>query len=108
MTSLAKKFPLGIVPQSENRGRPKLELNKEEKSWLTDFLGRPNITYVTPGKGDQVCTGKIAGEKTYKIKNYLLWRLNKALDIANRCSTTEVQSKEDSFVNVFGRKISFR
>ena len=52
VTSLAKKFQLCIVPQSENRGRPKLELNKEEKSWLTDFLGRPDITYVTPGKRD--------------------------------------------------------
>ena len=30
------------------------------------------------------------------------------MDIANGCSATEVQSKEDSFVNRFGRKISFR
>ena len=105
MTSLAKKFQLRIVPQSENRGRPKLELNKEEKSWLTDFLGRQDITYVTPGKRNQVYIGKMAGEKTCKTKQYLLWTLNEASDIANGCSATEVKSKEDSFVNQFGRNI---
>ena len=108
VTSLAKKFQLRIVPQSENRGRPKLELNKEEKSWLTDFLDRPDISYVTPGKLDQVYIGKNAGEKKYKTKQYLLWTLNEALDISNGCSATEVQSKEDSFVNRSQKKISYR
>ena len=45
VSSLAKKFQLRIMPQTNNIGRPKQELETDEKSWLLDFLDRPGITY---------------------------------------------------------------
>ena len=47
------KFQLRIMPETNNRGRPKKELRTDEKSCLLDFLDCPNITYTTPGKRDQ-------------------------------------------------------
>ena len=44
--SLAKTFQLRIMPQTNNKGRPKKELEMDEKFWLFDFLDRPDITVV--------------------------------------------------------------
>ena len=61
VTSLAKKFELKIAPQQNNRERKRQELNKEEQSWLSEFLSQPDITYITPGKKDQIYMGKVDG-----------------------------------------------
>ena len=63
--------------------------------------------YSTPGKRDQVCRGKINGKKVYETKKYLLRILNDFLDIHKGCEVTGIQS-EESFMNEFGRKLSFR
>ena len=109
VSSLAKKFQLRILPQhsQSNRGRTKQDLDADEKSWLIDFLDRQDITYTTPGKRDQVYMGKINGKKVFETKKYLLWTLNDLLDILNGCEVTGIQT-EDSFMNEFGRKLSFR
>ena len=106
VSSLARKFQLRIMAQTNNRGRPKHEL-KTEKSSLLDFLDHPNITFTTPGKTDQGYIGQMYGKKLYKTKKYLLQTLNEVLDIANRCAATGIQC-EDSFVSQFGRKVSIR
>ena len=87
VSSLAKKFQLRILPQhsQSNRGRPKQDLDADEKSWLIDFLDRQDITYTTPGKRDQVYMGKINSKKVYEIKKYLLRSLNDLLGILNAC-----------------------
>ena len=104
VSSLAKKFQLRILPQhsQSNRGRPKQDLDADEKSWLIDYLGRQDITYTT-----QVYMGKINGKKVYETKKYLLWSLNDLLGILNGCEVTGIQT-EDSFMNEFERKLSFR
>ena len=79
----------------------------QERSWLIDFLDRQGITYTTPGKWDWVCMGKINGKKVYETKKYLLRMLNDLLDILNGCQVTGIQT-EDSFMNEFERKLSFR
>ena len=107
VSSLAKKFQLRILPQQNNRGRPKQILDADEKSWLIDFLDRPDITYTMPGKRDQVYMGKVNGKKVYETKKYLLWILNELSNIANECEVTGIQP-EDSFVSQFGKKLSFR
>ena len=94
------------MPQQNNRGRPKSILDAD-KSWLIDFLDRPDITYTMPGKRDQVYMGKVNGKKVYETKKYLLWTLNELLNIANGCEATGIQP-EDSFVSQFGKKLSFR
>ena len=107
VSSLAKKFQLQILPQQNNRGRPKEILDADEKSWLIDFLDRHDITYTMPGKRDQVYMGKVNGKKVYETKKYFLWTLNELLNIANGCEATGIQP-EDSFVSHFGKKLSFR
>ena len=107
VSSLAKKFQLRILPQQNNRGRPKQILDADEKSWLIDFLDRPDITYTMPGKKEQVYMGKVNGKKVYETKKYLLWTLNELLNIANGCEATGIQP-EDSFVSQFGKKLSYR
>ena len=94
VTSLAKKFNLRILPQNRS-GRKKQDLSEEEESWLRKFFGRPDITYVTPGKNDQVYMGKVNGQK-FLDKN-----------IANGCSATNLESN-DTFVGNFDHKLSFR
>ena len=79
----------------------------QERSWLIDFLDRQGITYTTPGKWDWVYMGKINGKKVYETKKYLLRMLNDLLDILNGCQVTGIQT-EDSFMNEFERKLSFR
>ena len=74
---------------------------------MIDVLDRQDITYTTPGKRDLVYMGKINGKKVYETKKYLLWTLNDLLDILNGCEVTGIQT-EDSFMNEFGRKLSFR
>ena len=58
-----------FIPQQQNRGRKREEINAEDSSWLVEFLERPGITYVTPGKNDQIYMGKSNGEKVFKQKS---------------------------------------
>ena len=69
VSSLAKKFQLRILPQQDNRGRPKQILDADEKSWLIDFLDCPDITYIMPGKRDQIYMGKVNGKKCMKQRS---------------------------------------
>ena len=98
-----------MLPQHSqiNRRRPKQDLDVDEKSWLIDCLDRQDFTYTTPGKRDQVYIGKINGKKVYETKKWLSWTMNDFLDILNGCEFTGIQT-EDSFMNEFGRKSSFR
>ena len=68
VSSLEKKFQLRILPQQNNRGLPKQILDADEKSWLINFLDRPDITYTMLGKRDQVYMGKVNGKKVYETK----------------------------------------
>ena len=62
---LATKYKLRINLQ-QNRGRPRRELNEEEKICLIEFLNRSDISYTNPGRKDHVYIGKIDGESKYK------------------------------------------
>ena len=101
-----KKFELKIAPQQNNQGWKRQELTEEEQSWLKKFLSQPDITYVTPGKNNQIYTGKVDGQKMFRQKKYLLWTLNELLDIANGCSVSS--NENNAFVTAFDRKLSFR
>ena len=69
--TLATKYKLRINLQ-QNCGRPRKELNEEEKIWLIEFLNRSDISCTNPGRKDHVYTGKIDSESKYKQKQYLL------------------------------------
>ena len=50
-------------PTQSKTGTPKNELTESEKEWLQNFLDKPDITYVTPGRKDHHCyVGKVAGK----------------------------------------------
>ena len=104
--SSAKNFELKIAPQQNNRGWKRQEVTEEKQSWLSEILSQPDITYVTPGKKDQICMGKINGQKMLRQKKYLLWTLNDLLAIANGCSVSS--NENNTFVTAFERKLSFR
>ena len=42
-------------------GKKKYELSDEELKWLKDFLDRPDISYMNPGRKDHVYVGKKDG-----------------------------------------------
>ena len=101
---MAKKFKLRIKPNQSKAGRPKNELTESEKEWLKNFLDKPDITYVTPGRKDNSYVGKIDGKSQYVQKRYLMWTLNDLLNIANGSSLIKNKS---SFEFSFGKKIKF-
>ena len=68
---MATKYKLRINLQ-QNCGRPRKELNEEEKIWLIEFLNKSDISCTNPGRKDHVYAGKIDSESKYKQKQYLL------------------------------------
>ena len=104
ISALTNKFKLRIKPTQSKAGRPKNELTESEKEWLKNFLDKPDITYVTPGRKDHSYVGKIDGKSQYVQKRYLMWTLNDLLNIANGSSLIK---NESSFEFSFGKKIKF-
>ena len=102
ISALANKFKLCIKTTQSKAGRPKNELTESEKEWLKNFLDKPDITYVTPGRKDHSYVGKIDGKSQYVQKRYLMWTLNDLLNIANGSSLIK---NESSFEFSFGKKI---
>ena len=103
---LAKKCKLRIIllPQ---KSRPKTQVLKEEEiDWLTEFLESGDISYITPGLKDHVCTRIIDGVKQYIQKRYLRQKLRDLFDIFNGQNT--VEGNERSFQQKFGYEIFFR
>ena len=88
------------------RGKKKDELSDEELKWLKDFLDRPDISYMNPGRKDHVYVGKKDGVKVYEQKRYLLWKIQDLYEIANGGSVIE-EAGGDSFSNAFGRPLKF-
>ena len=62
ISASANKFKLHIKPTQLKEGRPKDELTESEKQWLKNFLDKPDITYVTPGRKDHRYAGKVDGK----------------------------------------------
>ena len=79
---LAKKFQLRIAA-SVKKGRKSKDLSEEQIAWLEQFLNRSDITYMNPGRKDNVYVGKINGERAYVQKRFLLWTIRDIVDIAN-------------------------
>ena len=90
------------MPQKKS-GRPKDILYKEEEEWVLEALDRPAISYINPGKNDNVYLGKINGKKKYEQKQYFLWPLKDIIDVLN---DSELSGNE-YFPQKFNRKIRF-
>ena len=80
----------------------KTSWQKVKKKWLTNFLDKLDITYVTPGRKDHRYVGKVDGKSQYVQKHILMWTLNDLLNIAKGNSMIK---NETPFEFSFGKKI---
>lgn len=101
---LAKKYQVKFQFKKTSRGRPRKDLDEEEKQWLIDFLSRADLTYTNPGRKDNVYIGKVDGEKVFKQKLYLLWNIKDVLNIANGSGKIKVP---DTFFHKFEKELTF-
>ena len=63
---LVEKYQVKMPFKNFKRGRPRKDLNEEEKQWLETFLSRSDVIYTNPGRKDHVYVGKIDGERRCK------------------------------------------
>ena len=49
--------------RSKEQERKNKDLNEEQPEWLETFWNRSDITYMNPGRKDNVYVGKINGER---------------------------------------------
>ena len=103
--ALAKKYKLRINLLPQKPGPKAKVLKEEEIDWLTEYLDRGDISYITPGRKDYVYTRIIDGVKQYVQIRYLRWSLCDLFDILNGYNTLE--SKKPSSQQEFGYEISF-
>ena len=80
----------------ENRCRPRKELSEEKKDWMIEFLSQSDMTYINPGRQDNVYIGKVDGERKYLPQQYLLRTLK---DLLDRINGGELHSS--NFVSAF-------
>ena len=101
---LANKYKVKFNFKKSTRGRPRKDLNEEEKRWLIEFLARADLTYTNPGRKDNVYIGKENCERIYKQILYLLWNLRDIIDIANGTGKIEIAN---SFIQNFNKSLTF-
>ena len=105
--ALAKKNSLRIA-MTKKPGRKTTELNPEEEEWLHEFLDRGDISYINPGRKDNVYIGKKDGKSQYVQKRYLLWKLHDLFEIINGPGVEIKDTPVDNtFVKVFGKELPF-
>ena len=92
------------IPFNTKRGRPRKDLNEEEKKWLETFLFRSDVSYTKPGRKDHVNVGKNDGKRCYKQLLHLLWNLRDLLDIINGTRKVDVA---DTFYQNFKKLVTF-
>ena len=76
-------------------------MTESQKEWLKNFLDKPDIIYVNPGRKDHRNFAKVDDKSQYVQKRYLIWKLNDPLKIANGSSLIKYES---SFEFSFGKK----
>ena len=79
----------------------------EQKNWVHEFLNRPDISYTTPGRNDNVYMGKVNGERQYQQKQYLLWTLRELFEIVNGCTQISHLNSSECFESKFNVKLTF-
>ena len=101
---LAEKYKVTFNFKKSARGRPRKDLNEEEKRRLNEFLARADLTYTNPGRKDNVYIGKENRERICKQRLYLLWNLRDIIDIANGTKKIETAN---SFIQTFNKSLTF-
>ena len=63
---LAEKYKVKFNFKKSARGRPRKDLNEEEKCWLIEFMAQADLKYTNPSRKDNVHIGKENRERIYK------------------------------------------
>ena len=95
------------IQYQEKRGRKPDLLTEEEQEWLVNVFERPDITYINPGRKDNVCVLQKDGKREYVQKRYLLWTLRDLLNIINGVKLDGV-SNINTFSDRFGKDLTFQ
>ena len=106
MTKLASKFQVR-VKFGEKVGRKKNVLSEGEVDWVMFFANRPDISYTTFGRKDNIYVGIFNKAKKFIQKRYILCTTRETLDIINVSELLE-SSKGDNFCFKSGKDITFR
>lgn len=72
--------------------RKKNAFSEEEFDWVIAFLNQPDISYITPGRKDNLSVGTFNKVRKFPQKQYLLWIIREILEIIN--SSKLLQSSE--------------
>lgn len=59
----------------KKRVRKNKDLDDDQKKWIDSFLNWSDVTYMNPGRKDNLYVSKINDERKYKQKRYLLWTI---------------------------------
>ena len=89
-------------------GPQKKMLTDEQKNWVHEFLDRPDISYTTPERNDNVYMGKVKRGRQYQRKLYLLWTLREIFEIVNGCTQISHLNSSECFESKFNVKLTFR
>ena len=84
---------------------PKSFLTFVEEEWLSAFSNHADISRQTPGRKDNVFTGKVNCEKQYTQNRYLQWTIWELLGIINAKIRVEECS---AFPDFFDKDLTFR
>ena len=101
--SLLQRYAL-YLPERKKPGPKRTEINEVEAAWLTAFFSRGDVSYINPGRKDNVYIGKVDGKRQYAQKMYLLWTLR---DLNEMINGNKYITNEDSFEVRFGKRLSF-
>ena len=64
----------------------KARKNRFDEGLLTEFLSRPDISFVVAGRNNQVYMGKVDGKSVFAPKHYLMFTLKEILHLAKQDS----------------------
>ena len=101
---LAEKYKVNFNFKKSTHGRPCKYLNEEEKHRLIEFPARANLTYINPGRRDNVYIGKETREHIYRQRLYLLGNLRDIIDITNGARKIETAN---CFIQTFNISLTF-
>ena len=80
INGLAKRYQLRIQ-YIEKRGLKPYVWTEDKQEWLVNVFDPPDITYLNPGRKDDIYVGRKDEKREYVQKRYLLWTLSDLLKI---------------------------
>ena len=95
------------MAKSKKLGRPLDQHDEVEVKWLLEALDRPTISYINPGKNDNVYIGKVNDAKMQRPMNKNdISCVHSLRDILDTLNGSDISDNEN-YPKKFGQKLSF-